>query len=127
MGVFGKGNRSCIASIATLPKVRSNPQNGVRWSLVYKEEYNRLGASKAPHSDAWPEFMGQNNEPIVGEIIMGQTYLAYLHIFEHMIEYHSKRMREGTEFYCMEGSLIVAYGTVTCPPSDYIGSKLSDK
>lgn len=117
MSVFGKSEghfRAFIEVYPCGPDTRKRPAfNGIRWSFVYAEDLEQLGKS-APHSDVWPEFLDEagnslmNDAPLIGE------YNAIMHIvFENMVDVHFKRLREGTEFFCMEGARKVAKGHVT--------------
>ena len=94
---------------------RTNPPfNGIRWSFVYAEDFANLGLEGAPHSDVWPEFLDHSGRSIETGIPLVGTYHAKMHIvFDHMVPKHFARLEIGTKFYCMEGELRAAVGTVT--------------
>ena len=118
MSVFGKSEGHFRAVIEVFPcgsDTRKKPAfNGIRWAFSYAEDFDELGAHKAPQSDVWPEFLDEVGKSLAKEIPLIGQYNAIMHIvFENMVDVHFQRLNKGTKFFCMEGARRVAEGRVT--------------
>ncbi len=90
-----------------------NKFNGIRWSFVYVDDFNALGASQTPQSDVWPVFLMGDGVPIPDNVPLRGTLTAIMHIvFPEMVDVHFKKLEVGTQFYCIEGAKRMAIDTV---------------
>lgn len=116
--MFGVNKGHFRANIEILPlgpSTRDKPAfNGIRWAFVHDDALKKFGEQKAPQSDVWPEFLTSSGTSLPTSTPLEGNLTAIMHIiFPHMIEYHMKRLKIGTQFHCMEGFNRVAFGEVT--------------
>lgn len=106
--------RAIISILPLGPNARaSDPHNGVRWNVVFKEDYDEHGAG-AIQRTIWPLFRLTDETVIPQEVPLQGALPATMHImFPEMDVEHLKKVRVGGEFYCMEGARVVAHGRVT--------------
>ncbi|MEM7661874.1 MAG: hypothetical protein AAF292_06465 [Pseudomonadota bacterium] len=118
MSVFGKSQGHFRAFIEVFPcgsKTRIKPAvNGIRWSFVYAEDVEGVGPEGASQNDIWPEFLDDAGASLAKDVPLIGEFNAIMHIVSaSMVDAHFQRLKEGTEFYCMEGLRKVAKGHVT--------------
>jgi hypothetical protein len=120
MSTFGKSRAHFLAKINIYPcgpepTRRDKPAfNGIRWSFIYAEDYEKYAPNNPPISDVWPDFLDENGLAIVSGVPLIGSYTAKMHIiFDNMVEKHFERLKVGTKFYCTEGSMKTAEGVVT--------------
>lgn len=84
----------------------------VRWGFSYADDYQKNPKNPGT-SDIWPEFIDSTGVTIADDVPLIGTYMANMHIIsDTMINMHFERLSIGTIFYCMDGPIRVAEGTV---------------
>ncbi len=120
MGIFGdKSKGDFLAHIDIHPcgpeadKRNAPPFNGIRWDLVYLEDFEKYAPQTPPYNMVWPEFLDQSGVFIPSGIPLIGSYDAKMHVVvRDRVEYHMDRIKIGTKFYCMEGALKAATGMI---------------
>lgn len=117
LGLFGNLRPHFEADITILPlgpATRSaHPFNGIRWDLCYPEDFDDRRLASIV-SMVWPEFVDESGKTIPSDIPLKGQLRARMHIvFPEMVEKHRQRLKVGSQFYCTEGTRIVAEGVVT--------------
>ena len=119
VSIFGKSKGHFLAEISVYPcgpetHRRNKPAfNGIRWDFVYDEDHER-DQERAMCYMIWPEFLDESGVAISSKIPLVGTYRARMHIVSsEMVEENFEKLRVGTKFYCSEGTMITAKGTVT--------------
>ncbi|RPD44577.1 hypothetical protein DNI29_20820 [Hymenobacter sediminis] len=85
------------------------PYNGIRWDFRYALD---KPACDYMYSDFYDPLTGNSWREL--PLSLDEWLHARLSIFfEEARAFHQKKLRPGTSFYCVEGSHIVAEGTVT--------------
>ena len=88
------------------------PSNGIRWDFRYAED-----AEKEENSlfMIWPEFISDDGLLIPRGVALCGMYRARMYVVDPAMKekVHNQRIKEGVEFYMVEGPLIVAKGIVT--------------
>lgn len=92
---------------------RTLAHNGIRWDFAYVEH----GPYPPMLYMIWPEFTRPDGQPFPVEtpLPVGPELSARMRIVseEMRVEVHRKRIEPGVRFYCHEGPIRVAEGTVT--------------
>lgn len=90
---------------------RSSPAfNGIRWDLLYTEDSPEDGRIWM----VWPEFVDEAGDALPGHLPLVGRLRARMHVVNaDAIAVHRKRIKVGTEFYCVEVPHRVARGRIT--------------
>lgn len=120
MGIFGEKSKGDFLAHIDIhpcgpePTKRNNPPfNGIRWDLVYFDDFEKYAPETPPYNMVWPELLNQSGEFIPEGIPLIGSFDAKMHIVvRDRVSYHQDKIRVGTKFYCMEGAMKVATGIV---------------
>lgn len=106
--------RAIIRMFSLGPNTRaSHPFNGIRWNIVFKEDFDEAGAG-AVQNTIWPLFRQSDDAQIPAGVPLQGALPATMHImFPEMTKDHMKKVKMDGEFYCLEGARVVAHGRIT--------------
>ena len=94
------------------------PSNGIRWDFIYTEDAEdeeNVKDKDCPVFMIWPEFVSDDGFLIAEGIDLCGTYRARMYVVDDIMKekVHNQRIKEGIEFYMVEGPQIGAKGIVT--------------
>jgi hypothetical protein len=112
--LYPKHAPNFLASIDILPLHKSSrkghPRNGLRLALAYPSDF---ATGHYAVSDVWPDFLDSKGNSMNRSIDLIGSYKAEMHIvFPEMVDVHFQRLSKDPHFLCVEGSGIVAHGTL---------------